>query len=72
MSGDAPCYKCETRYAGCHANCVKYMDFVQKREVELEKIRIVKTVERLNYNSRSHFPTRTIRQKNDKNRGNKR
>lgn len=72
MSGDAPCYKCETRYAGCHANCVKYMDFVQKREVENEKIRIEKMVDRLNYNSRSHFPTRTIRQKNDKNRGNKR
>ena len=38
MSGDAPCYKCETRYAGCHSSCVKYMDFVQKRAVELEKI----------------------------------
>ncbi len=66
MGCDAPCYKCETRYAGCHAKCVKYMDFVQKREVENEKIRTAQTVERLNYNSRNHAPTRSMRQKNDK------
>ena len=62
MSGDAPCYKCETRYAGCHSSCVKYMDFVQKRAVELEKIKTAKTVERLNYNSRT-YQGHNIRQK---------
>ena len=66
MGFDAPCYKCETRYAGCHSNCVKYIDFVQKREVEMEKIRTAKTVERLNYDSKNRFTARTIRQKNDK------
>ena len=69
MGHDAPCYKCELRYAGCHTNCVKYIDFVQKREVEMEKVRTAKTVDRLNYSSRNHYPTRTIRQKNDKKRG---
>ena len=68
MSGDAPCYKCETRYAGCHASCVKYIDYVQKNSVEMEKIRTGKTVDRLNYSARSHYPQRTIRQKSDKKR----
>lgn len=68
MGGDAPCYKCETRYSGCHAKCVKYMDFVQKREVELEKLRTANIITRLNYDSRNHFTKQTIRKKNDKKR----
>ena len=71
MSRNAPCFKCETQYEGCHSRCVKYIDYTQKLAVENEKIRVAKTVERLNYSARNHYPTRTIRQKNDKNRGNK-
>lgn len=66
MSGNAPCYKCETQYEGCHARCVKYIDYAQKCAVERERRRIEKTVDRLNYNSRSNYPTRTVRQKNEK------
>ena len=63
MGGNAPCYKCEMRYAGCHAKCVKYMDFVQKCEVEREKVRMANTVDRLNYDSRKHYMKNPMRNK---------
>ena len=29
---NAPCYKCEQRYASCHDNCLKYKEYRKERE----------------------------------------
>lgn len=35
----APCYRCEDRYLGCHSDCDRYKAFCRERE-EIRKARL--------------------------------
>ena len=37
QNNQPPCNGCTTRYQGCHSQCIKYIDWKQKRQVLLDK-----------------------------------
>lgn len=36
---NTPCYKCENRHYGCHAECKEYIDWAEERERQIERER---------------------------------
>lgn len=41
---DGPCYQCERRHAGCHAECGQYLDW--RREWDANRAEIVRENEK--------------------------
>ena len=37
MFNSVPCYKCESRYPGCHAKCEKYISWSKEHEIIKDK-----------------------------------
>lgn len=54
----SPCLGCEFRHIGCHAECVKFLDFQQKRGAEREEIRRQKHLDSLTTFSQISYPSR--------------
>lgn len=48
-----PCRNCLDRYVGCHSNCVRYVDWKQQHDVELDNIREQKNLDNLLFNNQS-------------------
>lgn len=38
-TGISPCYKCENRNSGCHADCEMYAEYVEKKEKLSKEVR---------------------------------
>ena len=45
MDRNVPCYKCEIRYPGCHAVCMKYEAWRLTRNAERAKARLEKSAD---------------------------
>lgn len=49
----APCKDCKMRYVGCHSECLKYINWKQRREIENKKRRaesdVNQTLNRMSY-----------------------
>ena len=59
----SPCKDCSDRYLGCHAECIKYIDFKQRSEVVKQMIADEKTFEANFYSVKRKAGIRSLKKK---------
>lgn len=53
MKNIAPCRTCDKRHESCHASCVRYQEWKQKHQEELDAINKDKAFQQIYWNSPS-------------------
>ena len=54
----SPCLGCEKRFVGCHAECLEFIDYQQRRGAERDEIRRQKRLDSLTTFSQISYPSR--------------